>query len=95
MYDCVMSDQPARSASSYYTTTAPQPRKEFRMDTRRVNGKPDPKPISCPHCGQVLEEAHTLLLATKVTGTAYICPACKIIYLPDLKPLARMLGGAN
>ncbi len=65
------------------------------MDTRRVNGKPDPKPIYCPHCGQALEEGRTLLLATKVTGTAYICPVCKIIYLPDLKPLAGMLGGEN
>ncbi len=95
MYDCIMSDQPARSASSYYATTAPQPRKESRMDTRRVNGKPDPKPTPCPHCGRVLEEGRALLLATKVTGTAYICPTCKIIFLPDLKPLARLVGGAN
>ena len=95
MYDCVMSDQPACSASSYYTTTAPQPRKETRMDTRRVNGKPDPKPIYCPHCDRVLEEGRAMLLSAKVTGTAYICPTCKIIYLPDLKPLARLVGGEN
>ncbi len=95
MYDCIMSDQPARSESSYYTTTAPQPRKESCMETRRVNGKPDPKPTPCPQCGQVLEKGRTLLLATKVTGTAYICPTCKIIFLPDLKPLARLGGGAN
>ncbi len=95
MYDCVMSDQPARSVSSYYTTTAPQPHKESCMDTRRVNGKPDSKPIYCPHCGQVLEEGRTLLLSTKVTGTAYICPTCKVIFLPDVKPLARLSEGVN
>ena len=95
MYDCVMSDQPARSASTYYTTTAPQPRKESRMDTRRVNGKADPKPTPCPHCGRVLEKGRTLLLSGMVTGTAYICSSCKIIYLPDLKPLARLSGGGN
>ncbi len=65
------------------------------METRRVNGKPDPKPIYCPHCGRVLEEGRALLLSAQVTGTAYICPTCKIIFLPDLKPLARLVGGEN
>ena len=65
------------------------------METRRVNGKAEPKPIYCPHCGQVLEKGRTLLLSTKVTGTAYICPTCKVIFLPDVKPLARLSEGVN
>ena len=65
------------------------------MDTCRVNGKPQAKPIPCPRCAQALEVGKALLTTAMITGTAYICPACKIIYLPDLKPLAGMLGGAN
>ncbi len=65
------------------------------QETHRVNGKPDPKPIYCPHCKQVLEEGRALLLSGMITGLAYICPTCKIIFLPDLKPLARLSGGAN
>ena len=65
------------------------------QETRRVNGKQDPKPIYCPHCGRVLQEGRALSLSAMVTGTAYVCPACKIIFLPDLKPLARLVGGVN
>ncbi len=65
------------------------------MSTHRVNGKPDPQPLYCPHCGRVLEEGRALILSAQVTGRAYICPTGKIIFLPDLKPLARLVGGVN
>ena len=65
------------------------------MHTRRVNGKPEAKPIPCPQCGQTMGEGKALLTSAKITGTAYICADCKVIYLPDLKPLARLSEGVN
>ncbi len=65
------------------------------MDTRRVNGQPEAKPIPCPQCGQEMGEGKALLTTAQIVGTAYICKDCKVIFLPDLKPLARMTGGAN
>ncbi len=62
------------------------------MSTHRVNGKPDPQPLYCPHCKQALNLGRALLLAGMITGMAYICHPCKTIFLPDLKPLARKDG---
>ncbi len=60
-----------------------------------MNGQPDTEPIDCPHCQQVLEEGSVLLLSGMIVGKTYLCPPCKIIFLPDLKPLARLPEGVN
>ncbi len=65
------------------------------MDSRRVNGKPEAKPIPCPQCGQEMGVGKALLTTAQIVGTAYICKDCKVIFLPNLKPLASISGGVN
>ncbi len=91
MYDCVMSHPKSQPIFPMHPNT----QKEHTMHTRRVNGKPEAKPIPCPQCGQWMAEGKALLTSAMITGTAYICASCKVIYLPDLKPFARMVVGVN
>lgn len=65
------------------------------METRRVNGTPKPQSLHCPNCKQILEPGRALLTSGMIAGRAYICRPCKTIFLPDLKPLARLSGGLN
>lgn len=46
----------------------------------------------CPVCHQALEQGTAVLTSGMIPGAAYFCSTCKMLYTPDLQPLARMVG---
>jgi uncharacterized protein with PIN domain len=50
------------------------------------------KPKPCPQCNEVLEQGSAVLTSGMIPGAAYRCSACRMLYTPDLQPLARMVG---
>jgi hypothetical protein len=46
----------------------------------------------CPECRQALEQGQAYLLSGMIAGAAYLCRRCRVIYTPDRKLLARMVG---
>jgi hypothetical protein len=46
----------------------------------------------CPTCQEALEQGTAVLTSGMIPGAAYYCPRCRMLYMPDLEPLARMIG---
>jgi hypothetical protein len=49
-------------------------------------------PKHCPTCHKDLEQGTAVLVSGMIPGAAYFCAACRMLYTPDLEPLARMVG---
>jgi uncharacterized protein with PIN domain len=49
-------------------------------------------PQHCPSCKRELEQGTAVLVSGMIPGAAYYCPHCRMLYAPDLAPLARMVG---
>jgi uncharacterized protein with PIN domain len=45
----------------------------------------------CPECGGVLEQGNALAFFSMLSGEAYLCSACKMLYYHDLKPWVRVI----
>ena len=53
---------------------------------------PPEQPVQhCPTCARALEQGTAVLTSGMISGVAYHCAHCKMLYTPDLKPLAPML----
>jgi uncharacterized protein with PIN domain len=53
--------------------------------------EPARKEKTCPECGGVLEEVQAMALSSMLSGQAYLCKACKMLYYHDLKPWAKVV----
>ena len=56
----------------------------------KTNDPHTPRP--CPHCGEVLKQGTAVLTSGMIPGVAYYCTSCRILYTPDLKLFARLVG---
>ena len=45
----------------------------------------------CPQCQGPLEEGKAIALFSMLSGEAYFCNACKMLYYHDLKPWVRVI----
>ncbi len=59
--------------------------------TREPQREPDDSPKTCPACQTVLRQGYAVLSSAWLSGRAYLCPVCKIIYTHDLQFLARIV----
>ena len=65
---------------------------ESRADPHLCGGEsPGPQPL-CPHCGEVLTQGTAVLTSGMIPGAAYCCIHCRMLYTPDLKLFARLVG---
>ena len=46
---------------------------------------------TCPECQAVLQQGFAVRTNSWLTGEAYLCPVCQVIYSHDLQPLARLV----
>jgi hypothetical protein len=49
-------------------------------------------PQHCPTCDRELEQGPAVLVSGMMSGAAYHCVHCRMLYTPDLEPLARIVG---
>jgi hypothetical protein len=45
----------------------------------------------CPQCQGVLEQGNAITFFSMLSGEAYFCKACKMLYYHDLKPWVRVI----
>ena len=66
--------------------------RESRADPRLCGEESlGPQPL-CPHCGEVLTQGTAVLTSGMMPGAAYCCTDCRMLYTPDLKLFARLVG---
>ena len=66
--------------------------RESRADPRPHGGATPGREPLCPHCGEVLKQSTAVLTSGMIPGAAYCCTDCRILYTPDLKLFARLVG---
>ena len=45
----------------------------------------------CPQCHAVLEEGMAIAFFSMLSGEAYFCNVCKMLYYHDLKPWVKVM----
>jgi hypothetical protein len=65
---------------------------ESRADRQPCGGGSPGRGPVCPHCGETLKQGRAVRTSGMIPGAAYCCIPCRMLYTPDLKFLARIVG---